>query len=180
MGILSTSNSYNDYYSKRFAEALYLLGTEVKLYQLVNKSDADLKYDYASDPLPKYMDPVSANILFDANPQAKLKKLGWLAEGEDLPLLAYISNHSKSKESSEYSDIVVTQYCLIEVPYSLRKSGTQKFIVTDILSEGLVGSYWTCKLAPYRESVDMDPSTPEVDITLPKNESDTSYINFKY
>lgn len=179
MGILSPTNTELQFHSMMFAEALHLQGDQCMLYQLEGKSDYVVEKDYANDPKPKYIDPVIIDVLLDTNPQAKLRKMNWLAESDDLPILAYVSNHAYRKPN-DYEEIVVTQYCIIELPYSLRDLGTQKFIVTDVRSEGLHPLYWTCKLAPVRDQVDLDPSTPEVDSTLPASDSGTNYLNFKY
>lgn len=179
------------YRSANMSEAHWLLGTSVKFYPCVSYTR-----DIANDPHPTWGHPEDINIVFDDNPKAKLRKLNWLAEDENLPYLVYISNivyprfkefkkkHrlEGTKKIKQYFDeafnedgtpsnsnsffIPVKQFSKVVVPYNMEVKGEQKFIVTEIIGDSVNPFIWNCKLAPYREQVDMKPETIRIDQKL--------------
>ena len=178
------------YRSANMAESHWLLGTEVTFYPCVKYTR-----DIANDPHPVFGHPVKINIIFDDNPKAKLRKLNWLAEDEALPYLVSISNivypkyiefkkrsRAEGKKIKNYLDeafnedgtpsssntffIPVTQFSKIIVPYNMEVKGEQKFIITEITGDSISPFIWTCKLAPYREQVDMKPETFRIEQKL--------------
>ena len=178
MGVLSVSHNDLILNSKYIAESLRLVGTECVLYQLTEESSKLTIKDYANDPKPTYCDPVNVNILLEVNPKAKLRKLNWLAEGESVPVVMYISNHTSSV-TGEYSEVRVDKYSVIELPYDLRESGVKKFTVSDVISNGIPTMYYICKMTPYRHQTDIDASVDGVQSALPQD-APTTLIKYSY
>jgi hypothetical protein len=176
------------YASANMSEANWLMGVACKFTPCT-----DYFRDINSDPHPTYDETTyDINIHFDDNPKALLRSLNWLSEGEELPYVAYISNiiYPKFREfkksckeqglnvkeafDKSFNDdgtpsdtnnfyMIVSRYSLLELPYKMDVVGTQKFWVTDIQGDSVNPFIWICKLAPYREQVDVDPTTEKVD-----------------
>lgn len=192
--IQETSDHEYLYHCANLSESNWLLGTEVKFYTCIKYTR-----DVASDPHPEWSQGATINMLFDDNPKATLRKLNWMAEDENLPYLVYISNivwpsfkkfknkydnnwksikshfdsaFNKDKTPSVFNDfwIDVTRYSKVVVPYSMQVEGTQKFIVTDLQGDSINPFIWLCKLAPYREQVDINPATQQIDRKLTNDE----------
>lgn len=195
------------YEKANYSEANWLMGLECKFYGAINQ-----KRDINSDPRLEYLDPVTINIYFDDNPKSKLRQRNWMAESDDLPYVAYISNiiypkfrefkkHCKDlnlnlKEAFDNSFnpdgtptddnefyINIRRYSIIELPYKMEVTGTQKLIITEIQGDSINPFIWSCKLAPYRDQVDLDPSTPEIDSKIPTekpNEEVTGNVYLKF
>lgn len=164
------------------SEANWLLGSECQF-----SSCRQYVRDIESDYIPEVDDPVTINIVLDEYPKRTLEKMNWLAEGEDLPYLAYISNiifpkfvefrrecsrlgippkkafdqaFSNAKELLTLPDfyIRVSKFSLVELPYVIEVAGTQKFRVMDLQGDQLNPFIWICKLAPHRDQVDLIPN----------------------
>lgn len=166
------------YVAANIAESYWMLGTECTLVP-VKSTYRDL----SGDPHNTYAESYVINIMFEDNPRAKLKALNWVAEGEDLPYLAYISqiNYPKYLEwktslrnpdlspeekallLNDYSSFVITieQFSLVEVPYEMQVNGSQVFEITNLQGDTINPLVWTCKLVPSRvqrrPDLGMDP-----------------------
>lgn len=169
------------YRSANLSEAHWLYGTLVDFYPCLSYAR-----DVSNDPHPVWSHPEKINIYFEENPKAKLRKLNWLADDENLPFLAYISNiiypkfrQFKKQYNNDYKSIKaqfekafnedgtpsetnsfyipVRRYSKVVVPYKMEVSGEQKLIVTEITGDSTNPFIWTCKLVPYHEQVDMRP-----------------------
>lgn len=178
------------YRSAMFSESHWLLGTEVTFYPCVSYTR-----DIANDPHPIFGHPIKINIVFDDNPKAKLRKLNWLAEDENLPYLVSISNivypkfkefKSSCRESGRNMKVCfdecfnedgtpsnkntffipVKQFSKVVVPYNMEVKGEQKFIISEIIGDSINPFIWNCKLVPYREQIDMRPETIRVEPKL--------------
>jgi hypothetical protein len=188
------NNREHLYTESNIAEAHWLMGTACKFYPCKSYTR-----DLASDPHPEYDEPVDINIVFDDDPKTTLEKMNWLAEGEDLPFMAYISSiiYPKYKEwkqqlrNTELSDeerslllnnhtsftLMVNKYSLIELPYVMQEQGTKMLMVTDLRGDTVNPLAWYCKLVPYRAQTDIDPTTPEIDDNLGKSDdTDFNYV----
>lgn len=179
------------YHMANMAEANWLMGIPVTFYPCINHTR-----DIESDWYPQFSDPVEINILLDSNPKTTLDHMNWLAESEDLPFVAYISNinypkFSEFKKNCDEKDINkkqafdnsfkedgitptddnpfyinVDKYSMVVMPYKVKTKGTQKFTVTDLQGDSINPFIWICKLAPYRDQFDLDSSTPEIDTKI--------------
>lgn len=180
------------YRCANLAEANWLMGSEVG-FQSCNNYVRDI----ASDVHPTWDPKVNINIIFDDNPKSTLRKIGWLAEDEQLPYLVYISNiiypkfdsfkRSRPKDistkdhfatvynpdgspsSSNTFHLNVTRFSKVTVPYTLVVDGDQDFIITDLQGDSINPFIWMCKLAPYRDQVDLNKETPKVENKLEDN-----------
>lgn len=193
MGLYHVQNTdtHEHLYEKaNLAEANWLMGTECLFTPCLSYTR-----DIGSDPHPVMGEPISINIVFDDNPKSTLEKRNWLAEGEELPYLAYISSinypkfkkfKSDAKESGQNLKqlfdrsfnpdgtpkdnvdfmISVSKFAMVELPYKMEVAGTQKFRVTDVQGDSVNPFIWLCKLAPHRDQIDVNPDTPEIDDKL--------------
>lgn len=145
--------------------------------------------DSAGDYYAEFGEEEEISITFEDSPRATLEKMNWLAEGEDLPYLAYISainypefkkwrdntdldkvsgedkNHWLSSTTSPFL-INVTKYSRVELPYQMRESSTQLLTITEVRGDSINPTVFTCKLVPHRDAFDMDESTEEVERDL--------------
>lgn len=178
------------YEKANLSEANWLMGVQCKFYPCLS-----YERDINSDPNPVMGDPIDINIVFDDNPKSTLEKRNWLAEGDELPYLAYISNIDYPKfrefkkscrdagldlkqefdklftstgEPSESNNfwIKVSKYAMVELPYKMEVNGTQFLRITDLQGDSVNPFIWLCKMAPHRDQVDLNPDTPEVDDKL--------------
>lgn len=182
---LQTNNTYDHlYYASNIAESHWLMGIKSKFYECL-----EYERDSAGDYYGTFDDPQDISIVFEDNPRSVLEKMNWLAEGEELPYLVYISaiDYPKYKKWRDETDldklsdedknywlsntdspflINVTKYSRVEIPYQMREVGTQLFTITQIRGDSVNPTVFTCKLVPHRGAIDMDESTPEIDRDL--------------
>lgn len=155
------------------AESVKLHGYKVKLHQ-VNTSEEDMYFDEKVT----YLDPVYVNIIFQSDPIPRLKKLGWLLEGDANPYLAYITNYDDSENR-----VNITKDCIIEISSMIKipemVEDTRRLVVSQVNGSKIDPLFWECKLVPYRPKVDLQPTTPEYDDTRDGGDPDstgTSYL----
>lgn len=151
-GLLTLSDSEKSLYKDWLLEAFYLRGIEAFIYQALDESP-----DVYADWTYNYLPPVRSRVVFEDNPRAVLKQLNWLAEDEEVnPLLTYVLT-----EDFNRNKLSISRGCIIEIPYAMDESGSQKFIVTEMRGDSIRPLVWICKLAPYREQVDIHPENEE-------------------
>lgn len=164
MAILGMSQKEYDYYVDQMREAMHLIGQEAYLYQV----DMEVK-DLYRDPDIIYKDAVKIGLIFEDNPKPILKQMNWLTEDEELPYVAHIVALSSNKEPVE-----VTENMKVLIPSVYGLNTVRVFLVSRVTGNHIDPVTWICKLVPYREKIDIDPSTPEYDEKREEG-SDTSY-----
>ena len=190
MGFYDVNHKHNVdhlYKSACYSEANWLKGNECKFYPCINY-DRDLESDYHA----KLGDPVIVNVVLEDYTKAELEKLNWIAESDELPFHAYISNiiwpefikarKEFMSEGGSFKDyfnscfnengelvtdqpwyVRVSKFAILEFPYVMEVAGTQKFRVLKVLGDQTNPFIWDCQIAPHREHVDYIPETPWID-----------------
>lgn len=155
MGLIDMQSEERLLMLRETVEMLSLRGTPCKFYAIDN-----IDTEVNGDPNVEFEDPVDVNILFEEEPKVILDKMHWLGEDEDLPFVAYVP-----LIDDKDNFLRVLKYSMFEVPYSLLESGNRRLQITGVRGDKLSPLLWVVKLAPYREWVDVNPETPEVDTT---------------
>ena len=189
--VQSTSTHEYLYKCAMLSEAHWLLGYMVDFYPCLS-----YKRDVSDDPHPKWGPPVAIHIVFESDSKAAMRRMNWMAEdGENVPYIANFSNiiwpkfkdyiQKKKKDGLKRKQIVesvfnedgtpvkgndfflpVDRYSKIVVPYNMMVRGEQKFIISEVQGDSINPFLWTAKLIPYREQIDLDPSTKKVEMRL--------------
>ena len=173
------------YKSACFSEANWLRGTECLFYPC-----KDYERDLESDFHSQLGDPVTVNVVLEDYTKAELEKLNWIAESDELPFHAYVSNiiwpefvkarRAYTSETGTFKDfftscfndkselitnqpwyVRVSKFAILEFPYVMEVAGTQKFRVLKVLGDQTNPFIWDCQIAPHRDQVDLIPDTPD-------------------
>lgn len=175
------------YKSACFSEANWLRGTECLFYSCIG-SQRDLESDYHA----KLWDPIRINVVLEDYTKAELEKMNWMAESDELPFHAYVSNiiwpeflkarREYIKEGGNFKEyfrscfndhselltyqpwyLRVTKFSILEFPYVMEVAGTQKLRVMKVMGDQTNPFIWDCQLAPHRSQIDLIPSTGNID-----------------
>lgn len=174
------------YKSACFSEANWLRGTECLFYPCI-----EYKRDIESDFHAKLGDPVVINVALEEYSEAELEKMNYIAESDNLPFQAFISNiiwteFIKARREyinqgnsfkdffrscfNEKSELItdqpwyvrVSKFAILEFPYIMEKAGTQKFRLMKIMGDQTNPFIWKCQIVPHRDQVDLIPSTTNI------------------
>lgn len=170
MGLLSMSEREYKSYIKEITEATKLIGQKAMLYQL----SSEVK-DIYRDPTLTFIDKVEIGIIFEENPKPILKKYKWLTEDDELPYVCYIV-----AKDLKYNDLDIREHMVIDIENEYGYKDNKKFTISNIRGNSIDPLMYICKLVPYREKIDLKPSTPEYDNkTKETDNTNYSYLNYE-
>lgn len=165
MALLGFSQTEYEYYVDQYRESMKLIGQDAWLYEVAVE-----RKDLYRDPDLLYKKPRKISLVFEENPKPILKRNNWLTEDEELPYIAYVV-----AVDDEGKPVEVRQYMKIRVvsKYGLRTD--RFFIVSRVTGNHIDPLMWICKLVPYREQLDLDPSTEKLEVVEDLDNTETSF-----
>jgi hypothetical protein len=151
MGLFDVKGVDKDTLRELLNEAFTLYGTNAELYEQEDSSQNSI-----GDETFERGKPVKISILFEENPKAKLIKWGWMVEGMETPILAYIL-----PKSVDGSPVVVRRGALVKVPYVSEDDSYRDLFVGEVKTDSLNNLCWICMLTQNRVQKLVNPTTEQ-------------------